>query len=181
MELGMDGLGRMGAPMVRRLVTSGYAVTAYDVREEAVVAARCAGADAAGSAAGVAAGTDAVITMLPDGDAVSSVAYAPGGLIAAMRPGQVLLEMTSSHPRVTRRIAADVSPRGIGVLDAPVSGGVRGAEEGTLCLMVGGPRDLLDACRPILTCFGNIVHVGDAPGDGDTVKTINNLLSATAL
>jgi len=180
-RIGFIGLGRMGAPMVRRLVASGYAVTAYDVREEAVGAARRAGAGAAESAAGVAAGADAVITMLPDGGAVSRVAYAPGGLIAALRPGQVLLEMTSSHPRVTRRIAADVAPRGVGMLDAPVSGGVRGAEEGTLCLMVGGRRDVLDACRPILRCFGNVVHVGDAPGDGDTAKTINNLLSATAL
>ena len=180
-RIGFIGLGRMGAPMVRRLVASGYAVTAYDVREEAVGAARRAGAGAADSAAGVAAGADAVITMLPDGEAVSRVAYGPGGLIAALVRGQVLLEMTSSHPGVTRRIAADVAARGADMLDAPVSGGVRGAEEGTLCLMVGGPRDVLDACRPILRCFGHVVHVGDTPGDGDMAKTINNLLSATAL
>jgi 3-hydroxyisobutyrate dehydrogenase-like beta-hydroxyacid dehydrogenase len=167
--------------MVRRLVASGYPVTGYDIRDEAVTTARQAGTGSAESPAAVAAGTDAVITMLPDGGAVSRAAYGPQGFIAALRPGQLLLEMTSSHPKVTRHIAADLVPRGIRVLDAPVSGGVRSAEEGTLCVMVGGPADVLDTCRPILECFGQIVHVGDRPGDGDTAKTINNLLSATTL
>src|SRR5438034_6057008 len=180
-RIGFMGLGRMGIPMVRRLVASGYPVTGYDIRDEAVTTARQAGAGSAESPAAVAAGTDAVITMLPDGGAVSRAAYGPQGFIAALRPGQLLLEMTASHPKVTRHIAADRVPRGIPVLHAPVSGGVRSAEEGTLCVMVGGPADVLDTCRPILECFGQIVHVGDRPGDGDTAKTINNLLSATTL
>jgi 3-hydroxyisobutyrate dehydrogenase-like beta-hydroxyacid dehydrogenase len=96
-----------------------------------------------------------------------------------MRAGQLLLEMTSSHPDTTRRVAGHLVPRGVRVLDAPVSGGVRGAIDGTLCIMVGGPADVLEACRPLLERLGrDIVHVGDAPGDGDTAKTINNLLSA---
>lgn len=180
--IGLIGLGKMGAPMARRLLAATYPLTAHDPRREAVDAARRDGAEVADSPAAVAGAADVVITMLPDGPAVEQVMYGAGGLNQALRPGQILIEMTSSHPAVTRRIAADLGPRGVHVLDAPVSGGVRGAVDGTLCIMVGGPADLLEICRPILTHLGrDIVHVGDAPGDGDTAKTINNLLSATTI
>lgn len=179
--IGFIGLGRMGQPMVRRLIGAGYGVAAYDIREEAVAAARAAGAAAAGSIGDAIGRAGVIITMLPDGPAVERAAYGEGGLVAAVRPGQTLLEMTSSHPSVTRRLAADLAGRGVGVLDAPVSGGVRGAEQGTLCVMVGGPAVLLESQRPILEVFGRIVHVGDAPGDGDVAKTINNLMSATTI
>lgn len=181
-RLGFIGIGKMGAPMVRRLLGAGYPVVACDVRVEALAVARDAGAETGHSPADVAARTDVVITILPHARAVEAVVYGDDGLAGALRPGQVLIEMTSSHPRVTRRLAGDLVPRGIGVLDAPVSGGVRGATEGTLCIMVGGPAGLLETCRPILERLGrDIVHVGDSPGDGDTAKTINNLLSATTV
>lgn len=167
--------------MARRLAEAGHKVAAYDIREEAVAAARASGAAAAGDIAEAVEGADVVITMLPDGPAVERAAYGEDGLVAAARRGQTLLEMTSSHPAVTRRLAADLTARGVGVLDAPVSGGVRGAEAGTLCVMVGGPAALLESQRPVLECFGRIVHVGDAPGDGDVAKTINNLMSATTI
>ena len=176
------GVGKMGAPMVRRLLAAGYQVTAYDVRPEALAGVRRDGAASAESAAAAAARAEVVITMLPDPRAVEDAVYGEGGLIAAMRRGQTLLEMTSSHPATTRRVAADFAAKGIHVLDAPVSGGVPGAVEGTLCIMVGGPADVLEACRPILAHLGrHIVHVGEAPGDGDAAKTINNMLSATAI
>ncbi len=181
-RIGLIGVGKMGAPMVRRLLAAGYPVVAHDLRREAMDAIRRDGAGTAGSPAGIARGSDVVITILPDGRAVEQAVYGPQGLAGAMRPGQILVEMTSSSPGVTRRIAADLVPQGVRVLDAPVSGGVRGAVEGSLCIMAGGPADVLDACRPILECLGrDIIHVGDAPGDGDTAKTINNLLSATAI
>lgn len=181
-RIGVIGVGKMGAPMVRRLLAAGYAVTVCDLHREAVAAAVERGAVAAGSPAEVASLADVVITMLPDGRAVERVVYGERGLLADLCAGQTLLEMTSSSPGVTRRIAADLGLRGVRVLDAPVSGGVRGATEGTLCIMVGGPVDVLEACRPILACLGrDIVHVGDAPGDGDTAKTINNFLSATTV
>lgn len=167
--------------MARRLLAAGYPVTAYDIREDAVAAARASGAAAATSVAGAVEGADTVITMLPDGPAVERAAHGADGLLAAARAGQTLLEMTSSHPCVTRKLAADLTVRGVGTLDAPVSGGVRGAEQGTLCVMVGGAAALLDSQRPVLECFGRIVHVGDAPGDGDIVKTINNLMSAATV
>jgi 3-hydroxyisobutyrate dehydrogenase len=180
-RVGFIGLGRMGHPMARRLVQAGYPVTGYDIREEALAAARREGVAAGASIAEAAAAADVVITILPDGPAVERAVYGEAGLLAAARPGQTLLEMTSSHPRVTRRVAADLGARGVGVLDAPVSGGVRGAEQGTLCVMVGGPAALVESQRPLLECFGRTVHVGDAPGDGDVAKTINNLMSATTI
>lgn len=178
-RIGFIGLGKMGTPMARRLLGAGYAVIAHDIRPDAVAALCRDGAEAGNSPAIAAARGDVVITMLPDAQAVERVVYSDG-LAHTLRPGQILLEMTSSAPSMTRRIASDLVPRGVRVLDAPVSGGVRGAIEGTLCIIAGGPADVLDACRPILECFGrDIVHVGDSPGDGDTAKTINNLLSAT--
>lgn len=176
---GVIGVGKMGGPMARRLLEAGYAVTVYDVRAEACAPLRDAGAREARSLADLADSTDVVITVLPDDRAVEQVVFGPEGLASALRPGQVLLEMTSSRPSLTRRVAAAFAERGVGVLDAPVSGGVRGATEGTLCIMVGGPQDLLGRCRPILEVLGReIVHVGDRPGDGDIAKTINNFLSA---
>ncbi len=181
-RVGMVGVGKMGAPMVRRLLAAGYRVLAYDVRPDAVAAVSRDGAAACQSLAAAASGADAVITMLPDPPAVEQAVFGEHGLGDAMRAGQVLIEMTSSHPATTRKVAAHLGARGVRALDAPVSGGVRGAVEGTLCIMVGGPSELLEACRPVLSCLGrNIVHVGDAPGDGDVAKTINNLLSATAV
>ena len=171
----------MGQPMARRLVQAGHRVVGYDIRDDAVAAARKNGAGAASSIADAVHDAEVVITMLPDGPAVERAAYGDGGLLAAVHPGQTLLEMTSSHPAVTRRLAADLAARGAGMLDAPVSGGVRGAEQGALCVMVGGPAALIESRRGILECFGRIVHVGDAPGDGDVAKTINNLMSATTI
>ncbi len=179
---GMVGVGKMGAPMARRLLAGGYRVLAYDVRPEAVAEVGRHGATSCESLAAVASGSDVVITMLPDPAAVERAVFGEHGLGGVMHAGQVLIEMTSSHPTTTRRVADHFSARGVRVLDAPVSGGVRGAGEGTLCIMVGGPADLLEACRPMLERLGrDIVHVGDAPGDGDTAKTINNLLSAAAV
>jgi 3-hydroxyisobutyrate dehydrogenase len=181
-RVGMVGVGKMGAPMARRLLAAGYRVLAYDVRPEAVAEVTRHGALSCDSLTAAASGSDAVITMLPDPPAVEDAVFGERGLGAALRAGQVLIEMTSSHPATTRKVAAHLTARGVGVLDAPVSGGVRGAVDGTLCIMVGGPLDLLEVCRPVLSCLGrDIVHVGDAPGDGDTAKTINNLLSATAV
>ncbi len=181
-RIGFIGLGKMGTPMARRLLAAGYPLTVHDLRAEAAQAAGRDGAAIASGPAAAARQADVVMTMLPDGPAVEQAVYGREGLAEAMRPGQMLIEMTSSHPGVTRRIAADLAARGVQVLDAPVSGGVRGAQDGTLCIMAGGPAEVLDRCRPILAHLGrDIIHVGDAPGDGDVAKTINNLLSATAI
>lgn len=181
-RIGLIGVGRMGAPMARRLLAGGYPLTVTDLDTAAVAAIARAGASPAEDPAAVARAADVVITMLPDGPVVERVVYGPRGLAEAMTAGQLLLEMTSSRPAVTRKVAADLGTRGITVVDAPVSGGVRGAEAGTLCIMVGAPESALAACRPILACLGrDIVHVGDNPGDGDAAKTLNNMLSAMTM
>ncbi len=180
-RIGVIGLGKMGAPMARRLLRAGYRVGGYDLRPEAVAGAVRDGVEREASVGDLARDAGIVLTMLPDGRAVEAAVYGEGGLAHAMRPGQILIEMTSSSPRVTRRVARDLGAAGVEVLDAPVSGGVRGAVDGTLCVMAGGPADLVERCRPVLACFGEIVHAGDAAGDGDAAKTINNLLSAAAL
>lgn len=178
-QIGFIGLGRMGNPMSRRLTDAGFSVTGYDVSATALQ--KASHLPHSGSLSEAVRSAQVIITILPDGRAVEGAVYGNGGLLTAARPGSTLIEMTSSHPRVTRRVAADLNARGVQVLDAPVSGGVRGAEQGTLCVMVGGPAALLELQRPVLECFGRIVHVGDAPGDGDVVKTINNLMSATTV
>lgn len=178
-QIGFIGLGRMGNPMSRRLTDAGFSVIGYDVSATALE--KASHLPRSGSLSEAVRNAQQIITILPDGPAVESAVYGKDGLLASARPGSTLIEMTSSHPRVTRRIAADLSARGVQVLDAPVSGGVRGAEQGTLCVMVGGAAALLETQRPLLECFGRIVHVGDAPGDGDVVKTINNLMSATTV
>ncbi len=181
-RIGVIGLGKMGGPMARRLLGAGYTLVVHDLRPEAAAALREGGAREARSPADVAGDTDVVITVLPDAAAVEQVVFGPQGLAQALGRGQALIEMTSSRPALTRRVAEALGARGVDVLDAPVSGGVRGAEEGTLCVMVGGPAPVLERCRPILLCVGrDIVHVGDRPGDGDAAKTINNFLSATAI
>src|SRR5579884_3809889 len=158
----------MGGPMARRLLGAGYTLVVHDLRPEAAAALREGGAREARSPADVAGDTDVVITVLPDAAAVEQVVFGPQGLAQALGRGQALIEMTSSRPALTRRVAEAL--------------GARGAEEGTLCVMVGGPAPVLERCRPILLCVGrDIVHVGDRPGDGDAAKTINNFLSATAI
>lgn len=181
-RLGFIGLGRMGGPMCDRLIDAGYSVTVYDVRAESMTGAVAKGASAANSPAEVTVGCDIVITIVPDPPAVEAVMDGEVGVLSALGAGQILLEMTTSAPLLTRRLAQDVSERGARMLDAPVSGGVRGAESGNLAVMVGGAADLLEECRPIFEKIGNyIVHAGPNPGDGHTAKLMNNLLSVAGL
>ena len=176
------GCGRMGGPMARRLLEAGHAVRAYDVDDRALRAVADAGAQVADSPRAAAAGAAVAITMLPDPPVVERAARGPDGLLAGLADGALWLEMSSSRPATTRALAAAAAERGAALLDAPVSGGVAGAEAGTLTIMLGGPAALVERARPLLEELGSaLVHVGDRPGDGDAAKTINNMLSATNL
>ena len=176
------GCGRMGAPMARRLLAAGAGVVAYDVDEHALAAVAEAGARAAASPRDAAGGAAFAVTMLPDPAVVERAARGPDGLLAGLGDGALWLEMSSSSPATTKALAAAAAGRGAALLDAPVSGGVTGADAGTLTIMLGGPVALVDRARPLLEELGStLVHVGDAPGDGDAAKTINNMLSATNL
>jgi 3-hydroxyisobutyrate dehydrogenase len=176
------GCGRMGGPMARRLLEAGHSVRAYDVDERALRAVADAGATTAGSPREAAAGVPVVITMLPDPPVVETAARGPEGLLAGLAGGALWLEMSSSRPATTKALAEAAAERGAALLDAPVSGGVAGAEAGSLTIMLGGPAALVERARPLLAELGSsLVHVGDRPGDGDAAKTINNMLSATNL
>ena len=176
------GCGRMGGPMARRLLEAGAPIRAFDLDERALRAVVDAGAEPAGGPEDAARGASVAVTMLPDPRAVDGAARGSGGLLGGLDEGTLWLEMSSSRPATTRALAQAASERGAALLDAPVSGGVAGAEAGTLTIMLGGPVALVARARPLLERLGSsLVHVGDQPGDGDAAKTINNMLSATNL
>lgn len=175
--VGFVGLGNMGFPMAERLADAGYTVRGYDA--DPAVRERFAGsvADSAREAAGPAA---AVILMLPDSAVVRSVVL-DDGLLENMTPGSVLIDMSSSEPTQTRQLAALAEDHGVPMVDAPVSGGVRGAVAGSLTIMAGGAPEPVEAVRGMLEVLGTkVLHVGPV-GAGHALKALNNLLSATHL
>jgi 3-hydroxyisobutyrate dehydrogenase len=180
--VGFIGLGRMGSPMAAHLVRAGYAVRAYDASPaalDAFAAANPAAARAA-SAADAAAGAEAVITMLPDGKAVRR-ALLSDGAAARLRLGAIAIDMSSSSPVETRQLGEELAQAGIGLVDAPVSGGVRRAEEAKLAIMVGGDAALVLRCRPLLQRMGGAIHETGTLGTGHAMKALNNFVSAAGL
>lgn len=173
------GLGVMGSRMSRRLVDAGSEVIGFDPVEAARTDLVTVGGQAAGTAAEVVADAGYVILMLPGSRVVESV-LGDEALLDALKPGVVLIDMSSSEPESTRKLASTLAERAITLLDAPVSGGVRGAETGTLTIMAGGPDDAVAAAAPVIAPLGTLRHVGGT-GAGHAVKAINNLLAATNL
>lgn len=177
-RIGFVGLGNMGGRMTRRIVDAGTEVIGFDTNVESVAAA---GASVATSTAQVAAACDVVLLSLPDSHVVEAVMYGAGGLIEAARAGQVFIDLSTASPESTRRISAELAGRGAHYLDAGISGGAGAAEQGTLTLMVGGEREILDQVSSILDFFSaNVYYVG-ASGAGHTTKLLNNFLNAVAL
>ena len=177
--LGFVGLGVMGAPMVQRLLAAGHRVLAHDTNPAALAAAASGGAEARGSAAAVAAEADVVLVSLPTPAVVKAVALGPGGL-AEGRAVRVYVDLSTTGARVAKEVAEGLAPRGVAALDAPVSGGVTGAEAGTLSVMAAGDPAAFARVRPVLETIGsNTVFVGEAVGQGQTLKLVNNLLAAT--
>lgn len=177
--VGFVGLGNMGAPMSRRLVEAGYQVTGYDISEDVRRRAGANGVTEAEDLAQVAKGAGLVILMLPTSDIVAEV-LEDRSFLAELVPGALVIDMSSSEPLRTRRLAASLAGAGIPMLDAPVSGGVAGAQTGKLTVMVGGAAADLERARPCLERFGRVVHAGPI-GAGHAIKALNNLLSATHL
>ena len=179
-RIGFVGLGQMGNPMSRRLAAAGYLVQGYDVSEPGLKswADQVPGAVAAASPAAAADGAAAVVLMLPDSPAVLSVLAA---ILPAMVQGALVIDMSSAQPQSTREAGALARDRGIGLVDAPVSGGVAGAETGRLTVMAGGTAADVRRAWPLLEVLGSrVMHVGDV-GAGHAVKALNNLLSAVHL
>ncbi len=172
------GLGIMGSPMAVNLATAGFDVVGYSRRRESADPLLDAGGRWAGSIAAAVDGADAVITMLPDSPDVEAVALGPDGVVANAKAGTLFVDMSSIRPDVARRVAAAGSQRGLRCLDAPVSGGERGAIDGTLSIMVGGaPEDVTAATSMFEVLGSTIMHVGPA-GAGQVVKAANQLIVA---
>ena len=179
--IGFIGLGNMGAPMAGRLLSAGYALIVHDVRQAAAGPLLARGARWAGSPAGVAAAATTIITIVPSSKEVRAVFEGSQGILGALQAGALCIEMTTADPSATRELAPEVEARGAHLIDAPVSGGVRGATDGSLAIMVGGPAALLERARPVLERMGkNIFHAGPV-GAGHAIKLVNNMCSGGIL
>ncbi len=180
-RVGFIGVGTMGTPMVTNLLKAGFSVLAYDVRPEALDEAGRRGAGVAGSAAEVAQDSDVVVTMLPSSAEVEACYCGQAGVLVGAPPGRLCVDMSTIDPGTSRRVAERSRAQGVRFLDAPVSGAVPRAVEGTLTIMVGGNREDLEEARPVLSALGStIIHVGPV-GSGEVAKLCNNLIAGVAM
>jgi 3-hydroxyisobutyrate dehydrogenase len=178
-KIAFIGLGNMGGPMAANLVKAGHQVTGFDMSEASLNRFREAGGRTVASAADAVAGAEVLISMLPAGSHVREVylgAGGHGGVIDAARSGTLLIDCSTIDVATARDVAAAAGRPGLTMLDAPVSGGVGGAEAGTLTFMVGGDADAFEAARPLLEAMGKaVVHAGEA-GAGQAAKICNNMI-----
>ena len=176
-NIGFIGVGNMGGPMAGNLVKAGHAVTAFDVAPALLERAKAAGCAIAASAAEAATGRDVVVTMLPAGEHVRAVYLGADGVIAAAAgSGAVLVDSSTIDVMTAREVIAAASESGLSMVDAPVSGGVGGAEAATLTFMVGGSDQAFAQAKPFLENMGrNIIHAG-GPGNGQAAKVCNNMI-----
>lgn len=178
MKIGFVGLGHMGNPMCRNLLKHGHTLKVYDVVPELVKKLSEKGCEVASSAVDCARGVDVVITMLPSSPHVRSVYLGEYGILAGTAPGTPLIDCSTIDPLTAREVAMDAKAKKCPMVDAPVSGGVGGAEAGTLTFMVGGEANDFEAAKPILQAMGkNIVHCGGS-GNGQVAKICNNMMLA---
>jgi 3-hydroxyisobutyrate dehydrogenase-like beta-hydroxyacid dehydrogenase len=179
-SLGFIGLGRMGGPMVGRLLDAGHALTVFDTSEQAVQPLLARGVTRAGSAAEVASAAEIVLVSLPTPDIVHAVALGQQGVAEGSR-AKILIDLSTTGPGVASRVAQGLAEHGIQAVDAPVSGGVKGAREGTLAVMISCPQATLETVEPIAKVFGKVFYVGEKPGLAQVVKLGNNMLAAAAV
>src|SRR4051795_11402764 len=180
MDIGFIGLGKMGFPMARRLIEAKHQLVVYDQRKEAVEKLVALGAKAALSPKDVADRTETVLASLPSLQASLDVATGADGVIEGARVKR-FVDLSTVGSQMAVRIHGLLATRRIVQLDSPVSGGVSGAEKGTLAVMVSGPRADFDAIKPALDVIGKVFFIGEKPGSGQTMKLANNFLSATAM
>ena len=180
-RIGFIGLGIMGKPMARNLLAAGFDLTVHSRSSEPVDELVAAGATGGSDPAAVASASDITITMLPDTPDVEMVLVGSPGVIEGAAPGSLVIDMSSIDPGATRTMAAAFDARGIAMLDAPVSGGERGAIDATLSIMVGGTDDAFRRAAPIFDALGkNIVHIGPS-GAGQVAKACNQLVVAATI
>lgn len=178
-KIGFIGVGRMGFHMVDRLIKAGHEVTIYDIDKAVLARLEERGASAVISAAAVASVAELVFVSLPTPDIVRETALGENGIVqgAAVK---TYVDLSTTGPLMAVEVAAGLAKKGIAAIDAPVSGGPKGAEKGTLAIMVSGPASLDSVLRPILEILGKVFWVGEKAGMGQTMKVINNVMSATS-
>lgn len=180
-RIGFIGLGIMGKPMVKNLMEAGYELVLYNRTREKAVELAADGAAVAESPMEVAEQSDIVITMLPDSPEVREAVAGEGGVFEGIKEGSLVVDMSTIPPVVAEELAAAAGEKGVGMLDAPVSGGELGAEDGTLSIMVGGSEEDFERARPIFDTLGKtVVHVGEA-GSGQVVKACNQIVVALVI
>ncbi len=176
--IGFIGLGIMGKPMAHNLLKAGFPVVVHNRHQEVTDELVAAGASPGARPRDIAASCDVLITMLPDAPQVEEVLLGTGGVIKGSRAGLTVIDMSTISPIVTRTLAERLAAHGIAMLDAPVSGGDKGAIAGTLSIMVGGEEDIFKRCMSIFQVLGKtIVHVG-GNGAGQVVKACNQIVVA---
>ena len=176
-RVGFIGLGIMGGPMARNVLEAGYALTVHDLDEGKVAGLVEAGAVAAADAAAVAERSDIVITSLPGAEAVEAVVTGRRGVLETATDGSALVDTSTNYPPMSKRLASEALARGVSMIDAPVSGGSQGAQEGTLSIMCGGPLETFERCRPVLEAMGSrVTLMSETVGDGGYAKLANQIM-----
>jgi len=181
-KLGFIGLGIMGKPMASHLIAAGHTVHVCDLAPEPVKELCSLGAKVCSSGKDIAQESDIIFIMVPDTPDVEVVLFGKNGVADGIRPGSIVVDMSSISPIATKEFAKKLGDLGIKMLDAPVSGGQVGAEKGTLSIMVGGERKVFEQVKPYFELMGkNIVHVGENNGDGQTCKVANQIVVALTI
>ncbi len=179
--LGFVGLGIMGKPMVRNLLSAGYVVHVYNIVEKDILEVQKDGAIPAASAKDVAEKADVSIIMVPNTPNVQDVILKEEGMLSSLKPGKIVIDMSTISALATKDLAETIKSTGARMLDAPVSGGEKGAIEGTLSIMVGGEDEVFEHCRPIFEVLGKrVTHVGGNSA-GQVVKSCNQILAASTV
>ncbi len=177
-KLGFVGLGIMGRPMMNNLLKAGHSVLAYTRNASVLDACVTAGAQRGASSRDVGARAKVIFTMLPDGPEVETVVLGPGGILEGAQSGAVIVDMSSINPLVAQKIGKACAAKGVGFLDAPVSGGEPKAIDGTLAIMVGGSPEVFHQVEPLLRCMGSSATLTGPVGAGNTTKLANQIMVA---
>ncbi len=177
-KIGFIGLGIMGLPMSRNLIKTGYTLNVFNRSKKSMGELVSLGANACSSPKEVASMSDIIITMLPDSPEVQEVVLGKDGVIEGMHAGSTLIDMSTIAPSVSISIAKRIEAKSASMLDAPVSGGQKGAIDGTLSIMVGGKKEVFDSCMPVLKAMGKVIVLVGNNGAGSTVKLCNQVICA---
>ena len=181
MKVGFIGVGVMGAPMALNILKGGHELTVFDRSQEAMDKLAQAGAKAVATPREVGSASDIVVTMLPEPQHVEQVVLGVDGVAAGLRPGGIVIDMSTIDPQTTRRVGDALRQRGMEMVDSPVGKTSEHAATGTLTLMVGGNKDAIDRSMPVLKCMGTDIFFCGGPGTGHAMKITNNLLATTIM